>query len=95
MTEPPDDGLMVHLTVDDARTAQEAGAKFARDLAGAHGADFMLALAEQCDLIRRAITDAGFTVEQAQLAAGHFEVAAREEWARLAGTMTASAWGTA
>ena len=47
MTEPPDDGLMVRLAVGDARTAQEAGAKFARDLAGGHGDDFTLALMEQ------------------------------------------------
>lgn len=95
MTELHDDGLMVRLAVDDARTAQDAGAKFARDLAGAHGADFLLALTEQAGLIRRAILDAGFSAEQAQLAAGHFEMAAREEWTRLAGAATAGAWGTA
>ena len=95
MTEPPETGLMVHLAVDDTQTAQQAGAKFARDLAGAHGADFMLALGEQGDLIHRAITDAGFSAEQAQLAAEHFEVAAREEWTRLAGAMAADASGTA
>ena len=83
MTESHDDSLMVHLTVDDARTAQEAGARFARDLVGAMPRDFLLALGEQRGLIRRAITDAGFTRGQARLAAGHFEVAAREEWARV------------
>ena len=78
------DDLMVRLAVDDARTAQDAGAKFARDLAGAASADFMLALGEQGDLVRRGIMDAGYTDAQAQLAAGHFEVAARAEWRRLA-----------
>ena len=83
MNDSHDDGLMVHLTVDDARTVQEAGAKFARDLACAMPRDFLLALSEQQSLIQRAITDAGFTPEQARLADGHFEVAAREEWAQV------------
>lgn len=95
MTEPPGDAMMVRLAADDAKTSQEAGASFARDLAGAASADFMLALGEQSNLVRRAILDAGFNAEQAQLAAGHFEVAAREEWARIAGAATADAWGTA
>ena len=76
--------LMVHLTVGDARTAQRAGAKFARTLAGAHSADFALALAEQQDLIRRAIMAAGYTAEQEELAVGRFGVAARDEWQRIA-----------
>ena len=95
MTEPPGDEMMVHLTVDDARTAQQAGAKFARDLAGAHENDFAPALAEQSNLIRRAIVDAGFSDEQAKLAAEHFEVAACEEWVRLASAMMPNTWGTA
>ena len=95
MTEPPDDGLMVRLAVGDARTAQEAGAKFARDLAGGHGDDFTLALIEQSSLIRRAITDAGFSTEQARLTAEHFEVAALAEWARLASAIASDVSGTA
>lgn len=95
MTEPPDDGLMVRLAVGDARTAQEAGAKFARDLAGGHGDDFTLALIEQGSLIRRAITDAGFSTEQAQLAARHFEASALAEWARLASGLASDMAGTA
>lgn len=43
-----------------------------------------LALAEQEELTQRAITDAGCSAEQAELAAGHFEAAARDEWQRLA-----------
>jgi hypothetical protein len=84
MIGPREDDLFVHLTVDDAGTAQVAGMTFARTLAGAHPEDFALALAEQEELIQRAITDAGYRPEQAQLAAGHFEVAAREEWRRIA-----------
>lgn len=83
MREIHDDDLMVRLAVDDARTAQDAGAKFARTLAGAAPADFMLALGEQGDLVRRWITEAGCTDAQAQLAAGRFEAAARAEWRRL------------
>lgn len=89
-----DGDMLAHLAVDDARTAQDAGAKFARILAGIGSVDFMVALAEQGDLIRRAITDAGFSAEQARLAAEHFEVAARDEWTRVAdasGT-TADGW---
>ena len=55
MTELPDDGPMVRLAVDDASTAQTAGVRFARDMVGARAADFMLAVAEQADLIRRAV----------------------------------------
>ena len=95
MTELHDDSLMVCLAVDDARTAQDAGTKFARDLAGAVSVDFMLALGEQDSLIRRAIMDAGFSDKQAHLAAEHFEAAAREEWARLASAMASDVSGTA
>ena len=95
MTETSDDGPMVRLAVDEAATAQTAGVRFARDLAGARAADFMLALAEQADLIRRAIMDAGFSTEQAQNAAEVFELAALVEWARLVRAMTGDVSGTA
>lgn len=96
MTEPPDDGeLMVRLAVDDAATAQTAGVRFARDLTGARRGDFLLALAEQCDLICRAITDAGFSTDQAQDAAEHFKTSALVEWARIARAMTDDVSGTA
>jgi myosin-crossreactive antigen len=84
MIEPHEEDMMVHLTVDDARTAQAAGIKFARTLAGAYSQDFALALAEQAELIERAITDAGHATDQAGLAAGHFEMAAWDEWQRIA-----------
>ena len=77
-------GVLIHLAVDDARTVQNAGASFARGLGGIRSADFMVALAEQLDLMRRTITDAGFSAEQARLTAEHFEVAARDEWTRVA-----------
>jgi len=83
-TKPRGDDPHVYLTVDDARAAQVAGAKFAGALAGAHSAEFALALAEQADLIERAITDAGHTTGQAELAAGRFEAAAWDEWERIA-----------
>ena len=84
MIRPREEDMLVHVTVDDAGTAREAGARFARALAGAVSADFMAALAEQEDLVRRAIVDAGFTAGQAGLAAERFETAARAEWARIA-----------
>ena len=83
MADQPDDDLYVHLAVDDARTVQVAGMTFARTLAGAHPADFALALAEQVELIRRAIMAAGYTAEQEEQATGHFEVAAWDEWERI------------
>ena len=95
MTEPLDDGPVLHLAVGDARTVQQAGVQFARDLAGAGRADFMLALAEQADLIRRAIVDAGFNNDQAQNAAEVFELAALIEWERLARAMASDTSGTA
>lgn len=85
----------IHLTVDDARTAQVAGAKFARTLAGARSDDFALALAEQEHLIQRAITDAGFTILQADLAAREFAASAAVEWQRIVGAGGSKAWGTA
>ena len=86
---------MVLLTVGDVRTAQAAGARFARTLAGARSEDFALALAEQEELIRHAIMAAGYTAEQEGLAAGHFAAAARDEWQRIADASGGFLWGTA
>ena len=83
MPERRVEDMVVRLAVDDARTAQEAGAKFARALAGARWPDFVLALDEQEHLIRRAIAEAGFADRQARLAAERFEVAALAEWRQL------------
>jgi hypothetical protein len=87
--------MVVRLAVDDATTAREAGAKFARALAGAVWTDFALALAEQGHLIRCAILGAGFADGQARLAAERFEAAARAEWRRLAGAGMSGAGGRA
>ena len=87
--------LQVHLAVDDARTAQLAGCTFARALAGADPADYALALAEQEHLVERAITDAGYSTEQARLAAEHFAAAARDEWQRIADASGGFSWGAA
>ena len=95
MAELHVEDLMVRLAVDDARTAQEAGAKFARALAGALWPDFVLALDEQEHLIRRAIAEAGFADGQARLAAERFEVAALAEWRQLAGASTIGSGGRA
>lgn len=86
MIAPREAVMMVHRAVDDARTAQAAGATFARTLAGADPQDFAAALWEQEHLIERAITDAGHSAEQAGLAIGHFRAAARDEWQRIADT---------
>ncbi len=95
MTIPADDDLSVSLAADDARNAQAAGIKFARSLVSVYSADFALALAEQEELIRRAILEAGHNAEQAQLAAAHFEAAAQDEWQRIAASGGSEAWGQA
>ena len=95
MIKPSETGPTMRLAVDDAATAQAAGVRFARDLAGAHGGDFLLAVGEQRDLIHRAILDAGFSAEQAHGATEHFEVAALVEWTRLTKAMTGDVSGTA
>lgn len=89
------DGMMVHLSVDDARTAQAAGATFARALAGADAHDFAAALAEQEHLVQRAITDAGYTVLRADLAAREFAASAAVEWQRIVNAGSNEAWDTA
>ena len=68
MTELPADDLQVCLRVDDARTAQAAGARFTRTLADADSEDIAAALWEQEHLVERAIIDAGYSSEQAKLA---------------------------
>ena len=86
---------MVHLAPDDVRTAQTAGVEFARSLAGAPSAWFMLALGEQEDLIRSAIRRAGYPDRNARLAANAFDVGARVEWQRIASTVRPETWGMA
>jgi hypothetical protein len=95
MAELRAEDMVVRLAVDDAGSAQEAGAKFARALAGALWPDFVLALAEQECLIRRAIAEAGFADGQARLAAERFEVAVLAEWRQLAGAGASGSGGRA
>ena len=95
MVELRGEDLLVCLTVDDAATARDAGAGFARALAGAVTLDFAAALAEQEELVRHAILEAGFTAGQARLAAERFEAAAQAEWARIADAGGATVCGQA
>lgn len=67
------------LDASDTRTVHAAGARFASDLAGAAWPEFLLALVERCEQLRRAAVNAGHGPEQARLAAAHFETAARGE----------------
>ena len=83
MIELHESATLTRLAADDARATQAVGAEFARDMASTKSADFTLALAELQDHIRRAVTEAGFSAEQAWLAAEHFKVAARDEWERI------------
>ena len=71
--------IPARLAAADARAVRDAGTRFASDLAGAAWPGFMLALAEQGERLRRAVTAAGYGPEQARLAAAHFEAAARDE----------------
>lgn len=56
-------GDAVQMIADDARTAQDAGARFARALVDVGSADLMVALDDQQGLMQRAIVDAGFSGE--------------------------------
>jgi hypothetical protein len=79
-----DDVPMVYLAPEDAKTATAAGIDFARNLAGAPSALFMLALGEQEEIIRLAIRRAGFSKRQARIAAEAFECGAKFEYTRIA-----------
>jgi hypothetical protein len=50
---------------------------------------------EQEHLVERAITEAGYSAEQAHLATGHFGTAARDEWRRIVAGGSGHAWGQA
>lgn len=58
--------------------------QFARSLAGAPTAAFMVALGEQEQLVRAAVEEAGFGERIARSAADAFEAGARLEWERIA-----------
>ena len=95
MIEATDDNLQVYLTPDDAESAQVAGVQFARALAGAPSATFMIALAEQEQIVRLVVTDAGFSGDVARMAADSFEVGAKLEWQRLSSSIHVGAHGSA
>lgn len=86
---------MVILSPEDDDTALAAGVQFARSLAGADPAGFMLALGEQEALIRSPIVKAGFSIEKAHLAGEAFEAGARAEWQRITSPERSAMWGTA
>ena len=84
MIHAADEALQVRLAPDDVDSVQAAGVRFARAVAGAPTAMFMLALGEQEHLVRTAVEDAGFGELIAQGTATAFEVGARLEWGRIA-----------
>ncbi len=95
MIEAINDDLRVYLTPDDVESAQVAGVQFARALAGAPSAAFMIALGEQEQIVRLVITDAGYSGDVARMAADSFEVGAKLEWRRISSTLHVGAHGTA
>ena len=80
---------------EDVDTAQMAGVRFARALAGAPTAAFMLALSEQEQLVWAAVQDAGFSQVIARGVADAFEIGARLEWERIAPAAVQGAMGNA
>ena len=95
MIQAHEDALQVRLAPDDVESAQLAGVRFARALAGAPTAAFMLALGEQEQLVRAAFEDAGFTARIAHIAAEAFETGAMVEWRRIAPATVQGATGNA
>jgi len=87
--------LYVWLTPDDVETAQMAGVRFARALAGAPDTAFMTALSEQQDLVRVAVLEAGVSARSAALTAHAFETGAKLEWDRIAPLLQQEAMGHA
>ena len=87
--------LYVWLTLDDVETAQVAGVRFARALAGAPDTAFMIALGEQQDLVRAAVLEAGVSAKSAALTARAFENGAKLEWDRMAPLLQQEAMGHA
>ncbi len=95
MSQLRDDDLQVYLTPDDVESAQVAGVQFARALAGAPSAAFMIALGEQEQIVRLVIADAGFSGDVARMAADSFEVGAKLEWQRINNASSALVYGRA
>ncbi len=95
MIEVREDDLQVCLTPDDVESAQVAGVQFARALAGAPAAAFMMALGEQEQIVRLVIAEAGFGSDVARVTADSFEVGAKLEWQRLSSAVHIGAHGNA
>lgn len=87
--------MEVRLVPEDVETARAAGVQYARALAGAPTATFMLALGEQEQLLRTAVEEAGLGELIARSAAAAFEVGARLEWERIAPMITPKVGGHA
>ena len=95
MIQAHEDALQVCLAPDDVKSAQLAGIRFARALAGAPTTAFMLALGEQEQLVRTALEDAGFAERIACGAAEAFKAGAMLEWQRIAPVAVQGAMGNA
>ena len=95
MIEARDGDLKVYLTPDDVESAQVAGVKFARALAGAPSAAFIIALGEQEQIVRPVIAEAGFSGDVARMAADSFEVGAKLEWRRITSAVHMGSHGNA
>ena len=94
-TQAAADALAVQIHPDDADQAFVAGVQFARALAGAEPAAFLMALGEQQALIQAAILEAGYADRKARAAGEAFEAGARDERRRIGGAERPSAWGAA
>ncbi len=95
IASPPEDTLAVLIHPDDADQAFVAGVQFARALAGAEPAAFMLALGEQQALIQGAVLEAGYPDRKARAVGDAFEAGARVEWKRIGSEERPAVWGTA
>ncbi len=95
MIQLREEDLQVYLTPDDMESAQVAGVQFARVLAGAPAAAFMIALEEQERMVRSVITEAGFASDVARIAADSFETGAKLEWQRLSASLHLGTHGNA
>ena len=95
MIQAHEDALQVRLAPNEVESAQLAGVRFARALAGAPTAAFMLALSEQEQLVRAALQDTGFAGRMAGIAAEAFEAGAMLERRRIAPAAVQGARGNA
>ncbi len=95
MSQLRETDLQVYLTPDDLESAQVAGVQFARALAGAPAAAFVIALGEQEQIVRLVVVEAGYSGDVARMAANSFEVGAKLEWRRITSASHMGAHGNA